>query len=294
MEVHVHELRKEVDLLTEKLAEVQQDKKIKERRYYEPTIVDLVEDNAKGWGSVPRTVVDRTVHDVVPAAKRVKDRVFTYKKGTSPLTRRLVSIAVYAFLLGSVVLMRRVVIRIRGRLTVPRVLFLSDTFCACLWSFLSFTYLLIKKDPLVVTMKFNDTLFFVIQLAALVLYVAYVLLRVVVLAAKMTFPALGELLGVIIVGHHYYVYIWLPAVEEEAFQGNVFYYACYSWFFYALGMARISSFSDPDVVRTKGAPLWTPLGLWERAKQIVAITSTPRGSSSVEQVDEEGAPERQD
>ena len=80
------------------------------------------------------------------------------------------------------------------------------------------------------------------------------MLRILVLASKMTLGALGELLAVIIVGHHFYVRVWQPAMTDNQFQGTFFYYFCYAWLFTVFAYNRIQEFAPLKQLRGPSLP----------------------------------------
>lgn len=121
-------------------------------------------------------------------------------------------------------------------------------------------FLILFDDPLYVMKQRSPTPFFVFQLIACFSYVNFVLLRVLVLASKMTLGALGETLAVVVVGHHYYVRVWQPAILDLPFRGTFFYYFCYAWLFSAFAYNRIQEFAPLKQLR---GPKLPPL-MWLR------------------------------
>ena len=114
-------------------------------------------------------------------------------------------------------------------------------------------FAILWTDPLHVLQHRTPVVFFVFQLSAFACYAFYVFLRVVVLAVKMTPGSLGELLSVIVAGHHYYVRVWQPSITDSYFQGTLFYYFCYAWLFAAFAYNRVQEFTP--VTKQRGVSI---------------------------------------
>lgn len=264
MSVRVTELKEEIFTLEGKLAQLSREKNETEKRYNDPSLADVLNSRAARWGSVPRSVYNKTMTDIVPALSGASRFASRYRRKVSETSRALellASLLVYGFLCTSVYVTCSVYSRVRGQLTVDRILFLGDAFCAAFWTVILVCYLFLFDDPLHVIQARSARLFTAFQLSALAAYLAYVLLRVLVLASSMTLHALGETLAVIVVGQHYYVRVWQPAMLDAPVRGAVFYYVCYGAVFAAFAAGRAAVFTAPKGAR--GARL---RGLLERLR----------------------------
>lgn len=263
MSVMVGELKDQIERLEKRLQELNQEKDSTERRYQDPSFVDVLESRAQNWGSVTRNVYNKTMTSVVPALSDMTATARSYRRNISRTSRALefvVSLLIYAFVIGACMAVYRIYNKVRGKLTISRLLFLGDAFCACFWGLMLIGFCILFDDPLYI-MKFNaPTPFFVFQLVACFTYVNFVLLRVLVLASKMTLGALGETLAVVVVGHHYYVRVWQPAILDKPFRGTFFYYFCYTVLFSAFAYNRIQEFAPLKQLR---GPKLPPL-MWLR------------------------------
>lgn len=258
MSVRVTELKEQIDALEAKLVDLAKEKNETERRYNDPTFADVLGSRSANWGDVPRNVYIKTVNDVLPAFSRISDVAQRYRRRVSKTSRALellASLLVYGFVLGFVYASYKIYRKVRGNLTVDRLLFLGDAFCAGFWTIVLLCYTFLLEDPLHVIQTNNPLFFFVFQLAVISNYVMYVLLRVLVLASQMSLKALGEVLAVIVVGQHYYVRVWQPSILDENFGGTFFFYFCYAWMFVAFAYKRADQFSPLKQLRGEKLPL---------------------------------------
>lgn len=257
MSVDVANLKDQIETLETRLLDLNREKDSSEKRFKDPTLVDVLESRSQRWSNVTRNVYHKALSDVVPVlsemtetAKSVRLRV----SRTSRFLELLVSLIIYGFIIFAGIACYRIYSKVRGKLTIARLLFLGDTFCACFWTIMLLCFMILFDDPLFVLKQRSPTFFFVFQLVACFSYVNFVLLRVLVLASKMTLGALGETLGVIVTGHHYYVRVWQPAMLDKPFRGTFFYYFCYAWLFSAFAYNRIQEFAPLKQLRGPKLP----------------------------------------
>lgn len=263
MSSQVSELKDQIDQLENRLQELNRQKDSTERRYQDPSLADVLESRSHNWGSVTRNVYNKTMANVVPAFSEITETAREYRRRVSRTSRALeffISLLIYGFVVSSAVVVYRIYNKVRGKLTISRLLFLGDAFCACFWAAMLLGFCAVFDDPLFVMKQHAPTPFFVFQLVACFSYVNFVLLRVLVLASKMTLGALGETLAVVVVGHHYYVRVWQPAILDKPFRGTFFYYFCYAWLFSAFAYNRIQEFAPLKQLR---GPRLPPL-MWLR------------------------------
>lgn len=263
MSVQVGDLKDQIDKLENRLQELNKEKDKTEKKYQDPSLVDVLESRSHNWGSVTRNVYNKTMLNVVPAFSEITETARAYRRKVSRSSRALeflVSLVIYGFVIGSGVAIYRIYNKVRGKLTISRLLFLGDAFCAGFWAVMLLCFCVLLDDPPYVMKQNAPTPFFVFQLVACFSYVNFVLLRVLVLASKMTLGALGETLAVVVVGHHYYVRVWQPAILDKPFRGTFFYYFCYAFLFSAFAYNRIQEFAPLKQLR---GPRLPPL-MWLR------------------------------
>lgn len=263
MAVQVSELKDQIDRLENRLRDLNREKDSTERRYQDPTLADVLDSRSHKWGSVTRNVYNKTMTDIVPAFSSLSETARSYRRTVSRTSRALelgVSLLIYGFVVGAFVVIYRIYNKVRGKLSISRLLFLGDAFCAGFWTIMLLCFCVLFDDPLYVMKQNAPKPFFVFQLVACLSYVNFVLLRVLVLASKMTLGALGETLAVVVVGHHYYVRVWQPAILDKPFRGTFFYYFCYAWLFCAFAYNRVQEFAPLKQLR---GPRLPPL-MWLR------------------------------
>lgn len=285
----VEALKGQIGSLQSTLGVLERERSATEARYAAPTLANVLDHKAAQWGSVSRGVYNKTMTNIVPAFNSASEQASELRQRINRSSRGgaiAASVLVYGFALLSVAGCLRVWKRVRGNLTVARLLFVGDAFCAAFWGVVLVLYVGLGADPLLVLHERTPGLFFVFQLASLCGYVGYVLLRVVVLAAHLTLSALGELLSVIIVGHHFYIRIFTPAVTDAYVHGSAVYYVCYGWLFAAFAYSRVHEWAPLRQVRGEKLGALTSLRVaWRRFTR----SSIPEGEvdPSVQGVDED-------
>lgn len=257
MSAEVANLKDHIGSLDLRLQELNHEKDISERKMKDPSLGDVFESKSHKWSKVTKQVYQKTLDDIVPvlsdmseSAKGLRRRV----SKTSKILELLVSLIIYGFVVFSAFAIYRVYSKVRGNLTIGRLLFIGDSFCACFWTMMLICFMILFEDPLYIVKQRSPAFFFVFQLIACFSYVNFVLLRVIVLASKMTLGALGETLAVVVVGHHYYIRVWQPSMLDRPFRGTFFYYFCYAWLFAAFAYNRVQEFAPLKQLRGPKLP----------------------------------------
>lgn len=288
MSVEVAHLKEQIESLKSRLKQLNVEKDSSERRFQDPKLVDIIDSRSYRWSNVTRNVYEKTLNSIVPAISEMTETARSYRRRvskTSKFLELLASLIIYSFIVGAAIVSYRIYTKIRGNLTISRLLFLGDSFCACFWAVMLVCFTILFDDPLYVMKERSPMFFFVCQLVACFSYVNFVLLRVLVLASKMTLGALGETLAVVIVGHHYYVRVWQPAILDKPFRGTFFYYLCYAWLFSAFAYNRIQELAPLKQLRGPKLPpyVWLNVLLARFTRTNVPdgdIESTPYRSAS--------------
>lgn len=257
MSVQVANLKDQIGALQNRLQLLNHERDTSEKRYRDPSLADVLESRSHRWSNVTRNVYQKTVSEFVPALTDMTETARSYRRQvskTSKFLELLASLIIYSFIIAASLASYRIYTKVRGKLTIARLLFLGDAFCACFWTVMLICFTILFDDPLFVMKERSPMFFFAFQLIACFSYVNFVLLRVLVLASKMTLGALGETLAVVIVGHHYYVRVWQPAMLDKPFRGTFFYYFCYAWLFSAFAYNRIQEFAPLKQLRGPQLP----------------------------------------
>jgi hypothetical protein len=262
MTIHVAQLGEHISKLERTLETLQSERLIVERRLKAPSLLDVLDTKSQNWSSVPRHVYFKAVHDVAPAISEITAVAMEYRhrvRHSSPMLEICVSFILYGFVVGSIYALSKIYSKVRGNFTIDRLLFLGDSICATFWALVVFCFLVLWRDPIEMMQSRSPVLFFMFQIAAMCGYTCYVLLRVLVLGTDMTLTALGEALAVIVVGQHYYIRIWQPAIFDEAPRGSLFYYVCYIWLFASFARCRVNQFHPLRQLRGSKLSTFTSL-----------------------------------
>jgi hypothetical protein len=246
MHIRVAELKAQIGTLERTLAELVGLNAEAERRYQDPSLADVLDSRSQEWGNLSRNLYSKTKTNIFPVFSKMKIVASQYRRRVIHASRALellASLLVYGFVVLSCYVVYRLYSIVRGNITVDRLLFMGDSICACFWSVVLICFFMFFRDPLVVIQEQSPAAFFVFQLLAICSYTTFVLLRVLVLASKMTMAALGETLAVVVIGQHYYVRVWQPSMLNESPHGTIFYYLCYAAMFSACARNRTDSFS---------------------------------------------------
>lgn len=257
MSAEVSNLKDHIDTLEARLRELNHEKDSTEKRFKHPSLADVIESRSHHWGNVTRHVYQKTMTEVIPAFNDMTETAINMRRRVSRRSKLLevfVSLIIYGFVIMSMAACYRMYSKVRGKLTIARMLFIGDAFCACFWTVMLVCFMILFEDPLFIMRQRSPSFFFVFQLIACFSYVNFVLLRVLVLASKMTLGALGETLAVVVVGHHYYVRVWQPSMMDRPFRGTFFYYFCYAWLFSAFAYNRVQEFAPLKQLRGPRLP----------------------------------------
>lgn len=252
----VKDLKGQIVTLQDHLANLtkQNDKSV--RRAMKPSLGEVIDARADGWNEVSKSVYKKTktyVSNGVSGAARFSE-AYRNKVASSPTLDLLATLLIYGFFVLGAFAVQKVYTKVRGQLTIERLLFLGDAFCAGFWAVMLLCFCFLWMDPLVAVQARSPTIFFFFQLSALICYVNFVLLRVLLLASKLSLSALGETLSVVVVGHHYYVRVWQPAMLDQPIHGTFFYYFCYCWLFVAFAYNRLNEFAPLKQLRGEKLP----------------------------------------
>lgn len=245
MNVRERELRDQLASLESNLAELSRENEKTKKKYTDPSVFDVLAAKAPTWDPVPRNIFNKTLHQVVPVVSELSHFSTRYQRKisqASPAVAMLASLLVYGFVCYIMYISWKIYKRVRCQLTMNRLIFLGDVICALFWALILVCYLFLFDDPLHVVQTRCAALFFVFQASAFIAYMGHILLRIIVLSCKLSLHALGETLAVTVVGQHYYLRVWQPAIVDMPVRGALFYYMCYVVVFGAFATSRITAF----------------------------------------------------
>lgn len=290
---HIEDLRGEVARLTAQLEAVRKENERTEAQYAHPSIYDVLDARTEELGPLPHAVFNRTVHALLPPLERELQSALYFRgrmAHTNALTSITVSLTVYAFIVTAGSLLVDLIKRLRGRLSVARLVLAGDVFFAGLWALLAAWYAVLLRDPLPLMRERAEAVFILFQLVVLVVFAAVVLLRLL-LATDARLSSAGEAFSVVVVGQHAYMKVWAPIWTEDELPGCVFlYYVTYACLFASFAYSRSSAEAEAEAAADKAADLD---GRFMHCGAAVGVSSLPAPSVKVF-MDEEGEDERED
>lgn len=255
---HIEDLRGEVARLTAQLEAVRKENKRTEAQYAHPSIYDVLEARTEELGPLPHAVFNRTVHALLPPLERELQSALYFRgrmAHTNALTSITVSLTVYAFIVTAGSLLVDLIKRLRGKLSVARLVLAGDVFFAGLWALLAGWYAVLLRDPLPLMRERAEAVFILFQLVVLVAFAAVVLLRLL-LATDARLSSAGEAFSVVVVGQHAYMKVWAPIWTEDELPGCVFlYYVIYACLFASFAYSRSSAEAEALAAADKAADL---------------------------------------
>ncbi|GAB0489538.1 hypothetical protein MMPV_000758 [Pyropia vietnamensis] len=289
---HIEGLRGEVARLTAQLEAVRKENERTEAQYAHPSIYDVLDARTEELGPLPHAVFNRTVHALLPPLERELQSALYFRgrmAHTNALTSITVSLTVYAFIVTAGSLLVDLIKRLRGKLSVARLVLAGDVFFAGLWALLAGWYAVLLRDPLPLMRERAEAAFILFQLVVLVAFAAVVLLRLL-LATDARLSSAGEAFSVVVVGQHAYMKVWAPIWTEDDLPGSVFlYYVIYACLFASFAYSRSSAEAEVSAAADKTADL---NGQFIRDGAAAGVSSLP--APSVKVLMEEGEDEHED
>mmetsp|Transcript_11917 Transcript_11917/g.36318 ORF Transcript_11917/g.36318 Transcript_11917/m.36318 type:complete len:391 (+) Transcript_11917:227-1399(+) len=254
LSVHIAEIRKEADTLRERI-EVTIEKIVnRDRDLNEPSLSQVLDNNKDQWGEVPRSLYSKSQKVIGPiSGLRMKHESHT------PTWKSLsLAVLIYTSVLTWLYIAYRIYNHLQGRLTIARLLFLGDAINCCFWILVLSLSTVLSRDVFEMIAVRHESAFFLLQMVLLVYYTSYIMVRVLLLAARLNFLALIELLTAIVLGHHYYITVWVPSLIGEEITNNMLIYFCYMGMYLILALLRLYTFPplyDPVAASQLGSIL---------------------------------------
>lgn len=289
---HIEDLREEVARLTAQLEAVRKENERTEAQYAHPSIYDVLDARTEELGPLPHAVFNRTVHALLPPLERELQSALYFRgrmAHTNALTSITVSLTVYAFIVTAGSLLVDLIKRLRGRLSVARLVLAGDVFFAGLWALLAAWYAVLLRDPLPLMRERAEAVFIIFQLVVLMAFATVVLFRLL-LATDARLSSAGEAFSVVVVGQHAYMKVWAPIWTEDELPSCVFlYYVTYACLFASFAYSRSSVEAEASAAADKAADLD---GQFMHGR--AAAGQPPLPASSVKVLMEEGEDQRED
>eukprot|EP00184_Porphyridium_aerugineum_P007527 CAMPEP_0184696848 /NCGR_PEP_ID=MMETSP0313-20130426/4014_1 /TAXON_ID=2792 /ORGANISM="Porphyridium aerugineum, Strain SAG 1380-2" /LENGTH=589 /DNA_ID=CAMNT_0027155563 /DNA_START=138 /DNA_END=1907 /DNA_ORIENTATION=- len=189
---------------------------------------------------------------LIPSMDSVLDQVDMLQREMAHVPGPLifiVQLVMYSFFAFSVYYSFFAIRKLRSKflLNINKLIVVGDICSAVFWLLVLACYVMLGMvDPFqALASSSNTRLFLLFQLSWLWWYIAYVMLRVVNASKVMEMGAVGEVISVIIVGHHHYVESWAPLmtgtynIHRHSKLRRLFFYVCYAWLFCAYSFFRI-------------------------------------------------------
>uniref|UniRef100_A0A7S0G6B1 Uncharacterized protein n=1 Tax=Rhodosorus marinus TaxID=101924 RepID=A0A7S0G6B1_9RHOD len=239
LSARISEIHRQEKSLHEKMVSLLDNTKTAVRNISDPSFALVLENNADEWGELPRSMFARTQRVMGSAVLSLPIHTKLHDKLSPTMNVLLTAFMLYGGILGFLFVTFRVYAQLQGRLTIARTLFVADLLIGAFWLFCALLRIASRRDPLYSFNERYENAFFIFQAMALVFYICYVLIRVLILAAKLTIAALLELLSVIIIGNHYYIFVWLPLMVGMPLTATSGTYFAYSVGYLLLGSTRL-------------------------------------------------------
>uniref|UniRef100_A0A7S2ZJL7 Uncharacterized protein n=1 Tax=Rhodosorus marinus TaxID=101924 RepID=A0A7S2ZJL7_9RHOD len=239
LSARISEIQRQEKSLHEKMASLLDITKTAVRNISDPSFALVLENNANEWGDLPRSMFARTQRVMGSGVLSLPFHTKLHAKLSPTMNVLLTAFMLYGGILGFLFVTYRLYAQLQGRLTIARILFIADLLIGAFWLSCALLRIVSRRDPLYIFNERYENAFFIFQAMALVFYICYVLIRVLILAARLTIAALLELLSVIIIGNHYYVFVWLPLMVGMPLTATSWTYFAYSLGYLLMGSARL-------------------------------------------------------
>ncbi|KAJ8903831.1 hypothetical protein NDN08_000364 [Rhodosorus marinus] len=239
LSARISEIQRQEKSLHAKMMSLLDTTKTAVRNISDPSFALVLENNANEWGELPRSMFARTQRVMGSGVLSLPIHTKLHDKLSPTMNVILTAFMLYGGILGFLFVTYRVYAQLQGHLTIARMLFVADLLIGAFWLFCTLLRIVSKRDPLYSFNERYENAFFIFQAMALVFYICYVLIRVLILAARLTIAALLELLSVIIIGNHYYIFVWLPLMVGMPLTSTSWTYFAYSVGYLLMGSTRL-------------------------------------------------------
>ncbi|GJD07318.1 hypothetical protein Gasu2_16840 [Galdieria sulphuraria] len=213
----IEENKKEIEKLEKQLQELTDDKEYLEHRYYSPSLSEVLDELSTKWDPLSRNIAK------LYRQKWSRELTETYR--WAPL---LSSCFIYGCVTIIILLLILIIRRVGKRLSVSKLLFLSDVTFTVFWLIILFASTIFWTDGFQALAENNEVLFLLLQLSLFTFYSGIIALRVFLFAMSLSWQILLELLILLILCQHYYIHLWQPSMTDSPFTATwksyLFYY----------------------------------------------------------------------
>mmetsp|Transcript_10407 Transcript_10407/g.21931 ORF Transcript_10407/g.21931 Transcript_10407/m.21931 type:complete len:430 (+) Transcript_10407:189-1478(+) len=252
------QLRQEVDAVREKKKLLEDRTAWSERRVQDPKIVDALEETAPELNDDGKLLLNRTLNEFFPELEHVAQSAGRVRARTPPLLVALGAVVLYAVSISLCLAAGKVYYTLihtssaggdysnnssrslNERLSLERMMFLSDSWCMILFSTGMIVSFFSKEDPVCVLRHYSHALFVFCLGANILQCMLVVFLRVLALSRTLLLPQFGEALVCVVVAHHYYICVWHRSLQDATIRHAYSYYAMYCVLFALLASRRSS------------------------------------------------------
>ncbi|KAA8496919.1 hypothetical protein FVE85_0648 [Porphyridium purpureum] len=235
------------------------------------TIIDVSVAQLRGFEA---SILRRWWRSVTPSMDALVERAAALTveharaSGPSRFFLSVMQCVLYGCILLWVAGMVRVIRALRRRISLSYAIFFADASAAAFWLLVLSCAVMFRCDPFRSLAAMNAWLFFHFQLLWLWAYIVYIIMRVLNASRRLDAVAVGELFGIIVVGHHHYTVSWAPlmlaldqtsanpvafAAGGASISTQTFFYACYAWLYCAIVYMNMTAMMP--LRQIKGAPL---------------------------------------
>eukprot|EP00871_Galdieria_phlegrea_P004775 jgi/Galph1/5299/GphlegSOOS_G3959.1 len=237
----IEENKKEIERLETDLNALSEERDFVAHRYYSPSLTQVLDEISASWDPLPRDIYVKTKTKILPLMLDYKERANLYKQkisleleNTSKWSHLLVSFVVYSSLMVSAILLFAIIRKIRNRLSIHKLLLLSDMAYAFFWLIIIVTCCIFWTNAFTVLRQNNETFFLLLQMILFLSYTGVMALRLFVFAIHLSWQSLLELFLLLIACQHYYFHIWQPAMTDRILTATLWSYVLYFMTFQVL------------------------------------------------------------
>ncbi|KAK4526829.1 hypothetical protein GAYE_SCF28MG4747 [Galdieria yellowstonensis] len=267
----IEENKREIEKLEKQLQELSEDKEYLEHRYYSPSLAEVLDEMSAKWDPLSRNMYVKAKTKLLPFVLNYNEKAKLYRQKWSrelTKTHKWVSFFLSCFIYGCIAtiifLLIAILRKLGRRLSVQKLLFLSDVTFTVFWMIILFASGIFWRDGFQALAENNEVLFLLLQLTVFTCYSGIIALRVFVFALSLSWQMLWELLLLLIVCQHYYIHLWQPSMTDNpltaTWKSYLFYYLSFQLLTW-LKAARFGLMPSLSTLRMRG---WT--FAWKRGK----------------------------
>ncbi|GJQ09503.1 hypothetical protein GpartN1_g3708.t1 [Galdieria partita] len=240
----IDENKREIEKLEKQLEELTDDKEYLEHRYYSPSLAEVLDELSTKWDPLSRNMYVKAKTKLLPVVLNYNEKAKIYRQKwsreftqTSRWASFLMSCFIYGCITTVIFLLIMIMRRIGRRLSIQKLLFLSDVTFTVFWLIILFASAIFWTDGFQALAENNEVLFLLLQLSLFTCYSGMIALRVFLFAMSLSWQVLWELFIILVICQHYYIHLWQPSMTDHPFTATwksyLFYYLTFqllTWF----------------------------------------------------------------